>query len=116
MLTLDRLCDIALELPGTQRGTSWGTPSVLVGKKALFHWHPKHQAIVFGMDFERRDLLIEADPETFFTTDHHRGWPCILARPNRLDEEWVRDFFRGAWRSMAPKKLLKEYGDQVLPV
>ena len=83
MLTAERLQDIALELPGTERGTAWGQPVVKVGRTSLYFWNPKWGP-VFGMDFDTRDFWIEADPETFFTTDHHRNYPCVLARPERV--------------------------------
>lgn len=109
MLTNDRLCEIALELPGTERGTAWGQPVVKVGKTSLFFWNPTWQAPVFGMDFEERDFLIEADPDTFFTTDHHRNWPCVLARADKIDEDWVRERLKKLWLAKAPKKLQKEW-------
>lgn len=109
MLTREDLQAMALELPETEPGTAWGYPTVKVGKKALFFWNPKWDAPVFGMDFETRDFLIEADPDTFFTTDHHRNWPCVLARPDRVDEGWVRQRLREAWRRAAPKRLQKAH-------
>ena len=47
----------------------------------ILYWNAQHDCPVFKVDFEERDFLIEADPETFFTTDHHRPWPMVLARP-----------------------------------
>ncbi|MDV6329663.1 MmcQ/YjbR family DNA-binding protein [Asticcacaulis sp. 201] len=106
-LTLQRLCELALELPGTEAAESWGAPNVKVGKKAMFYWNPKWDAPVFKMDFETRDFYLEADPETFFTTDHHRNWPCILAHKDRIDEDWIRGNLRQVWLKQAPKSLLK---------
>jgi hypothetical protein len=113
MLTLERLCEIALELPGTEPGDSFGAPVIRVGKKAMFYWNPKWNAPVFKMDFAERDLLLEIDPDTFFTTDHHRGYPCILAHPDKVDEGWIRENLKRVWRAQAPKKLLKEWETRV---
>lgn len=113
MLTLDRLCEIALELPGTESGTSFGAPVVKVGKKAMFYWNPKWNAPVFKMDFAERDFLLDIDPETFFTTDHHRGYPCILAHPDKVDEGWIRENLKRVWWKQAPKKLQKEWIDRI---
>ena len=112
MLTNERLCQIALELPETERGTSWGQPVVKVGKKSLFFWNPKYGA-VFGMSFDDRDFWIEADPETFFTTDHHRNYPCVIARSERVPEDWVRQRLKESWLANAPKKLLKQYSESL---
>ena len=51
----------------------------------ILYWNAGHDCPVFKVDREERDFLIEADPATFFTTDHHRPWPLVLARPERLD-------------------------------
>ncbi len=109
MLSHESLCAMALELPGTEPGTAWGQSVVKVGKTSLFFWNPQWQAAVFGVDFDTRDFLIEADPATFFTTNHHRNYPCVLARLETVDEDWVREQLKRAWRAKAPKRLQKQY-------
>ena len=111
MLSHERLCAMALELPATEPGTAWGQAVVKLAGKSLFFWSPKWNAPVFGMDFDTRDFLIEADPETFFTTDHHRRHPCVLARPEGLDEDWARAQLRRSWRAHAPKTLARQHPD-----
>ncbi len=111
MLTQNTLIAMALELPGAEPGTAWSEAVAKVGGKALFYWNPQWQAAVFNLDFDTRDMLIEADPETFFTTDHHRNWPCVLARPETVDEGWVRLQLLRAWRRHAPKRLQKQHPD-----
>ncbi|MGZ6041750.1 MAG: MmcQ/YjbR family DNA-binding protein [Asticcacaulis sp.] len=114
MLTNDRICEMALELPGTERGTAWGQPVVKAGGKSLFFWNPKHGPVFF-VDFDQRDFWIEVDPDTFFTTDHHRGHPCVLARPERVPEDWVRERLKESWRDKAPAKLRKSIDPSLLP-
>ena len=33
---------------------------------------------------ETRDHLLQADPRTFFVTDHYRGYPTVLAHLDQL--------------------------------
>ena len=33
---------------------------------------------------QTRDHLLQADPQTFFITDHYLGYPTVLARLDRL--------------------------------
>ncbi len=61
------------------------------------------------MPFEERDHLIEMDPETFFTTEHHRPYPMVLAHPDRLDIEWARDNLTCVWRAQAKKAVVKAW-------
>jgi hypothetical protein len=61
------------------------------------------------VDFEERDCLIAAEPETFFTTDHHRPGPMVLARPAGLDPGWARANIERVWRAQAKKRTLKAF-------
>lgn len=46
------------------------------------------------------------DPETFFITDHYRGYPWILVRLERVEEADLRRMLEDAWRKSAPRRLL----------
>lgn len=109
MITQRDLIDMALELPGVTEGTSWGQAVAMVGKKAMYYWNPSLNMPVFKVEFDERDFLIEADPDTFFTTDHHRHWPLVVARPERLDAGWVRENLKRVWKKQASKTLQKAH-------
>lgn len=100
---------LALDLPGVVETTSWGQPALKAHGKLWFFWNPKENAPVFKVPFEERDLLIEMDPETYFTTDHHLNWELVLVRPDRLDPEWARENLIRVWRAQAPRRVLKAY-------
>jgi hypothetical protein len=65
---------MVLTLPDTEETTSWDARSFKVNGKVIVFWNPTHDCPVFKVPIEERDFLIEADPDTFFTTDHHRPW------------------------------------------
>jgi hypothetical protein len=48
---------------------------------------PREDAPVFRMNREERDLLIEADQDTFFVTDHYRAHRLVPFHPERRDCE-----------------------------
>ena len=110
-MTLPALLDVARDLPGVEEGLLFGSPTIKIGKTSLFYWSPRHDCPVFRVDFEERAFLIEVDPETFFTTKYYRKWPCVLARPDKVDIGWVRENLRRAWRAQAPKTLLKAHAE-----
>lgn len=107
MLTFEALRDIILRYPDTEETTSWDARSFKVNGKAMLFWNPTHDAPVFKVPFEERDFLLEVDPDTFFTTDHHRPWPLILARPDRVDIGWVEANIDRVWRAQVKKRTLK---------
>jgi hypothetical protein len=83
-LSLAALRKVALALPGLEEGTSYGTPAFRFKKKLVARLHQDGQSLVLRIGNETRDHLLQADPETFFVTDHYRGYPIVLARLDRL--------------------------------
>jgi hypothetical protein len=71
-------------LPGAEEGTSYGTPAWRHKGKLLARLHQDGESIVLKVGNETRDHLLQADPETFFITDHYIGYPTVLARLDRL--------------------------------
>jgi hypothetical protein len=71
-------------LPGVEEGTSYGTPAWRHKGKLLARLHQDGRSIVLKVGNETRDHLLQADPETFFVTDHYIGYPMVLARLDRL--------------------------------
>jgi hypothetical protein len=109
MVTFEDLRDMVLALPDTVETTSWDARSFKVNGKVILFWNPTHDCPVFKVPVEERDFLIEADPDTFFTTDHHRPWPLVLARPGRLDPGWAQANIERVWRAQAKKRTLKAF-------
>ena len=83
-LSLAAIRRVALSLPGVEEGTSYGTPAWRAGKRMLARLHQDGESIVLKIGNETRDHLLQADPQTFFVTDHYRGYPMVLARLDRL--------------------------------
>ena len=89
-LSLLAIRRVALSLPGVEEGTSYGTPAWRSGKRMLARLHQDGASIVLKVGNETRDHLLQADPETFFVTDHYRGYPMVLARLDRLSAPDLR--------------------------
>jgi len=58
---------------------------------------------------EIKDILIEAEPSIYFETDHYRGYPAILMRPETLDKDILRTRIIAAWKMNATKSQLASY-------
>jgi hypothetical protein len=100
---------IARTFPGVEEGTSYGTPALRVGKKFLARLREDGETLVVKCGFDERDLRMQADPGTFFNTDHYRGYPSVLVRLARVSERDLRDVLEVAWRLNAPKRLVAGY-------
>ena len=108
-MTFDEVKQIALAFPGVEERTSYGTPAYFVGKALLVRLKETGTDIVLKMSLDEKAFLIEADPDTFYETDHYRGWPAVLARLGKLDEATLRTLLLRQWRVSAPKRLQKAH-------
>ena len=105
-VTKAQLKKIALAFPGVVEGTSYGNPSYLVIKKFFTRWRDEENSIVLIVDsIDERDMLLEADPKTFFITDHYKNYPSVLAHAAKIDAKTLHGMLERRWRKLAPKKL-----------
>ena len=106
-VTKAQLKKTALSLPGAIEATSYGKPSYLIVKKFLTRWRDEEDSIVLIVDsIDERDMLLEADPETFFITEHYRNYPSVLAHASRIDLKTLHGMLERRWRKIAPRRLL----------
>lgn len=108
-VTFDVVRDIARTLPGIEEGSSYGTPALKVRGKLLARLHQHEDALVLRMNFLDRHILLQADPEAFFITDHYQDYPWILVRFSAIRREALPELLARAWRLVAPRKLLQQY-------
>jgi len=107
--TLTTVRRLALALPGVEEGPCYGTPGFRVRGKFLARLWEDGETLVVKCGDDERDFRMQADPETFFTTDHYRGYPTVLIRLARVRTADLRDILEQAWRRSAPKRLIAEY-------
>ena len=55
--------------------------------------------------------MCEAEPETFYFTDHYKAHALVLVRPDKLDREWAKANLLRVWRAQAPKRVLKAFDE-----
>jgi hypothetical protein len=89
-LTLTAIRKVAASFPGLEEGTSYGTPAFRCKKKLIMRLHQDGKSLVLKVGDATRDHLLQADPDTFFVTDHYRGYPYVLAHLDRLSTSDLR--------------------------
>src|SRR5512132_2203457 len=107
-VTFATVTRMALQLPGVEAGTSYGTPAFRVKGKFLARLKEDGGTLVVRIDQDDREAWMAADRETFFITDHYRGWPAMLVRLSSVDRGELRKLLEIAWRYGAPKRLIAE--------
>jgi hypothetical protein len=101
---------VALSLPATSEAPSYGTPGFRVRKKLFARIRPEGDVlVVFVDDLAEKDMLIESDPDTFFSTPHYDGYPTVLVRMDVVDVDELTELLTDAWRCRAPAGLVAEF-------
>jgi hypothetical protein len=111
---------IALSLPGV---TDEGSRFRVAGK--LFAWTymesvagrrgrvPRPDVLALRVAEEaEKHVLIAADPATFFTTAHYKGYPAVLARLPEVEEDELVELVTDAWRTRAPRGVVAAFDTQ----
>ena len=102
-VTYDTVRRIALEFPGVEESTSYGTPALKVKKKLMVRMWEDGVTMVLKSTFDEREELMAADPDAYFITDHYLNYEWVLVNLNRVNEEALRDLLRGAYRLVTAK-------------
>ena len=110
-MTPKQFHDVVMSFPETVATVSYGKLAVYKAFGAFFtRLRSEDDSIVLWVgDFDAREVLLEADPQTFHLTDHYRSQPWILARLKRMDAKSLRGYLTRHWRKKAPKTWLKAW-------
>jgi hypothetical protein len=111
-ITFDTVRKIGLRLPDVEESTGYGTPALKVRGQLLacpaINKSAEPGSIVVRIDFDKRDELIAADPDTYYLTDHYRPYPSVLVRLSQIRSDALQDLLRMAWKFVTTKKASKK--------
>ncbi|MGY1733351.1 MmcQ/YjbR family DNA-binding protein [Geodermatophilus sp. SYSU D01045] len=115
---------LALALPGTTEGTSYGRPSWEVGGRAFVWERPLRRADVEHLgdaapegpvlgaavaDEGVKHALVADDPAVYLTTPHFDGYAAVLVRLDAIDVAELGELVTEAWLARAPARLAREF-------
>lgn len=105
-VTFETVRQLALALPGVQERTSYGTTAFKVNGKMLARFHQDGDSLVVKVEYAAREVLMGANPKTFYVTDHYRCWPWVMVRLSNVDRGLLRGLIEDAWRGLASKRAI----------
>lgn len=105
-----RVRRLAMELPGVEEKTSYGTPAFYVRGKLFARIHELPGVLVLRRpSVLDREELVAAEPTKFFITEHYVGYAMVLARVAEVDDAELRELLIESWILRAPKRLRDEF-------
>ncbi len=106
----DDVVQLALALPGTTRGTSYGRDAVLVRGKMVVVIGREPDHFVLRANIDEVEMLMATDPDCFYQTPHYAGWPAVLVRLATADPERMAVLVERAWAGHASAAQRKARG------
>ncbi|HEY2010281.1 MAG TPA: hypothetical protein VGH23_14925 [Rhizomicrobium sp.] len=105
MITRAQGWKIALAISGTEEVLWFNKPAVFLHGQFLTKVHDKEEAMTLRVSsMEMRDMMLEAEPELFYITDHYRNFPFILARLSALTPKVLKEILVGRAAQLAEAK------------
>ena len=109
-MTKDEMEAIVMAFPMVEKGMSYGSPAYKVNGKFFTRLRREDNSMVLlEVNFDEREMLMEAEPATFHFTAHYKDYPSVLARIDTLHPGSLKAFLERRFRKVAPKKLLKDW-------
>src|SRR5215212_1427186 len=98
MATVDDVRRLALGLPETSEKPCYGTPGFYV-RKHLFARLRNDGSLAVKIEPGERELLMGAEPQVFFITEHYREYETyVLVRLEAVDESELLEVLTDSWR------------------
>jgi hypothetical protein len=95
---------LALALPDVKESTSYGTPAFKVRGKLFARLHQDGESLVVRIDQRERVMRMQADPVTYYITDHYLNYPWILVRLASVSRDDLGELLKEAWQLVAPPR------------
>ncbi len=102
---IERLLRLAAAagLAGVERSVSYGTPSLKVGGKFLARLKD-NDTLVIRCPLAEKTMLMEAEPQYYFETDHYRDYDAMLLRLDTIDDARLLARLERAWEMQASRR------------
>ena len=108
----DEVAAFAMTLPEAEMGTSYGRPAVKLRGKGFVYPGREPDSFAIPVPLPEKEILIDTDPDTFWETDHYRGWPAVLVRYGSPARERIEALIARAWWDRAGKAQRSAFGER----
>jgi hypothetical protein len=92
---------------GKQKGFVWSWKERIDPKKARV---PSSTVIAVRVaNLQEKEALLASGGEAIFTEPHYNGYPAVLVRLPRIEQDELRELIEDAWRCQAPKPVVRAW-------
>ena len=102
--------ELALSFPEVEAAASGRVAFGVRGKG--FAWEARERdggGLAVRVDRDEKELILESNPDVYFTIPHYTGFPDVQIRDEAIGREELRERLEDAWLIQAPKRLAAAY-------
>jgi len=97
-------------LPDVVEDRSYGTPALKTKGKLIARLRSEAEGgLAIRCDLLDREMLMQADPNVFYLTDHYANYPMVLVNLDTVRWEAMPGLLETAWKRVATKTAVKNY-------
>lgn len=101
---------LASVLPDVVEDRSYGTPALKTKGKLIARLRSEAEGgLAVRCDLLDREMLMQADPDTFYITDHYANYPMVLINLHAVRWAAMPELLETAWKMVATKTAIKNY-------
>ena len=108
-MTEDEFRALALAFPDAVEGFNMSSVFFKVNGKDLARILGGDRAMLTGVPMEEIEMLLEAEPQTFWADNHYKGAKCVVAHLAPFTAEHARPFLERRFRQIAKKAAVKAW-------
>jgi len=98
-----KVCSIAVQLPGAELSSSYGTPAWKIKKKLFARLKEDGSTLVVFSD--ERDVWMKRHSSIFFITGHYKNYPMLLINLELVSKKDLETLLLASWKIKAPAPL-----------
>ena len=106
-LTFDDVRELGLSLPGAEEAIAYGGACLKVNGRHFagiaINKSAEPNSLILHVDIAERDVMIEEQPDVYYTAEHYQNYACVLVRLSRVNRDVLEDLLRMSHRYVSSK-------------
>ena len=104
-----KVIKLAEDLPDVVEDRSYGTPALKTKGKLIARLRSEAEGgLAIHCDFVDREMLMQADPDVFYITDHYKDYPMVLINLAKVRWAAMPGLLEAGWKITTTKSARKK--------
>jgi len=114
MISIHEIRNYIMKLPESHEVEHWGKPSFRLKNKIFAILQEDGVTLTIKASIEDREIYTQLEPEIFQVPEKYSNLNFLHVNMKLIDPEEAKLLILKAWRSVSPKKLIKDFEGKLL--